>query len=601
MYQTSEAYKAQIREHFRNPCYIRVKFGIQDPEANRDAVFSSNGQLPYTSVPDYNGESDTKRRYGTLEPGYWLLDGSMDTAPDKVPYTLQGYVGSAVSDEGCSYTIDPQVTIDFATGYYGFRGLSLFFDEARAEYPVRIRVVGSRDGTSVFDKTFDIDNVNFNYPNNVPLGDEYLNRIEIYFLDSGIPYRRARLGAIIFGVVKSLDFRDIVEAKWNRKNDLMNSSIAKNEFSFTFLDVDGEYNPDNPEGVWGFLEDGQEVRFDYGYELDDGTIEWVQGGVNYTDGEPSVTNSAGLSKASFTAVSRLQTLTEEYREGVYNTQGTTLYDLAERILTWAGLVDDNGIKEYTITDKLKRYTTTAPLPVQEARALLQLIANAGMCIVDVDRNGQIYFADASAEMTDFVYDKAVVLEAPPTTKKYPLLKNVLVALYQYVAQTEISELTKLEVSGAEKETFDLNFETAAIDVAASLTGTLTASKTEYYANLCRITVSGTGVITITGRTIDESTATMIFPYEKIGEDCPVSNPLITSMTHAREYAAWVAGIVQRRAEYTFNDRGFPEIDTGDNVQVDTLFTDSIKGTVTENEMNYNGAFSGSSKLLEIKD
>ena len=77
--------------------------------------------------------------------------------------------------------------------------------------------------------------------------------------------------------------------------------------------------------------------------------------------------------------------------------------------------------------------------------------------------------------------------------------------------------------------------------------------------------------------------------------------MITSMQHAREYAQWVAGIVQRRAEYTFKDRGFPEIDTMDNVSVDTLFTSNVQATVTENELSYNGAFSGSSKLLMIKE
>ena len=38
-----------------------------------------------------------------------------------------------------------------------------------------------------------------------------------------------------------------------------------------------------------------------------------------------------------------------------------------------------------------------------------------------------------------------------------------------------------------------------------------------------------------------------------------------------------------------------------SVTVNTLFTDNIKATVTENEMSYNGAFSGSSKLLVLNE
>ena len=62
-----------------------------------------------------------------------------------------------------------------------------------------------------------------------------------------------------------------------------------------------------------------------------------------------------------------------------------------------------------------------------------------MCVVDVDRDGKIFIEEVSAEMTDFTYDKSVVLEAPPTTKKYPLLKDILVTLFQYTVQTEETE------------------------------------------------------------------------------------------------------------------------------------------------------------------
>ena len=458
MYLTSEAYKEQIREPVRNPCYIRVRFGIQDPEANRNAVITNNGALSYSSNPTLDGESDTKRRYGTLEPGYWLLDGSLDSAPDTEPYTLQGYVGADISSENGTYEQNPEIYVTFTSGYYAFRGIGVYFDEVEHEHPVSIRIIAERDEKRVFDRLFSVEGEVFSYEGNLPPGDEYLNKITIQILDSGIPYRRARIGSIVLGVIKTLTCSNITEAKWSRKNDLMNTSIARNEFSFTFLDIDGEYNPDNPEGIWRFLEDGQEVTFEYGIELDDGSIEWVKGGTNYTNGEPTISNSAALSKASFTAISRLQTLTDIFREGSYNPDGVSLYDLADSILQWAGLVDDNGNKEYRITEKLKNYVTTAPLPVGEAKDCLQLIANAGMCVVDVDRDGKIFIEEVSAEMTDFTYDKSVVLEAPPTTKKYPLLKDILVTLFQYTVQTEETELISMDIVEAEDTVYELNFD-----------------------------------------------------------------------------------------------------------------------------------------------
>ena len=55
--------------------------------------------------------------------------------------------------------------------------------------------------------------------------------------------------------------------------------------------------------------------------------------------------------------------------------------------------------------------------------------------------------------------------------------------------------------------------------------------------------------------------------------------------------------VNRRLEYDFDDRGFPEVDVGDNVTINTLYTDYFEADVLSTSLSYNGTISGKTKLL----
>ena len=56
-------------------------------------------------------------------------------------------------------------------------------------------------------------------------------------------------------------------------------------------------------------------------------------------------------------------------------------------------------------------------------------------------------------------------------------------------------------------------------------------------------------------------------------------------------------ILSLRNEYTFDNRGYCELDPLDNILLDTLYSNNLRTFVIENNIKYNGALSGSSKVL----
>ncbi|MCQ4833197.1 hypothetical protein NE473_30090, partial [Hungatella sp. SL.1.14] len=126
---------------------------------------------------------------------------------------------------------------------------------------------------------------------------------------------------------------------------------------------------------------GQEVKVLYGQELDNGTVEWLPGATVYLREW-----SADDEEMSFTATDRFESMDGTYYKGEYRSEGISLYDLAVDVLKDAG-VDS---RTYWLDNYLKDVSVCNPMPVVSHKEALQLIANAGRCILYQDRSGNIF-------------------------------------------------------------------------------------------------------------------------------------------------------------------------------------------------------------------
>lgn len=597
MYQVSEEYTAQIRRSVRDLSYIKIIFGITDPDADAEAVVANNGQMPWSENPEIEDLRTVDNTYATLELNRWVLNGTQQILPDNAPYNYQAFVSDKFSNEEGILPTNTIFTITFATGYYSFSGLSFTFDSIAEEYPSEINVKGYLDNALVYENTKVVDSVNYEYDERIPGVDTYVNKLVISFTKTALPYRRVRVEDLILGLRKIITSDKLITSTWKRTNDLMNTVLPDESFSFTFFDSNKDYNPDNPEGLWAYIETGQQVRFSYGYRLEDGSIEWIPGSRYITDGGATIEYGNTLPQVTFNTVSQIQALNDTYDEGVYNAIGATFYDLVDNLLYWAGVHDLFGNKKYILNESLKNYIMYKPLPVLPVKELLQLIANEGMCLLFTDRQGYINIVPRKPEISNFAFTFDDILTNAPDINKYPFLKKLYVSYSSVQPESEVTELATIDIEDASKELYTIEYSAATNITASAGSGVTIDEIVGLYAYRAKLKLTGTGKVTISGKKLISSDYVISKQFNVDGDDCTLETKLLESKTHAMSYIDWMGKILVKRNDYTFADRGFPEIDTCDIIGVDTAYTENKQVNIVGTTITFNGGLSGESEVL----
>jgi hypothetical protein len=609
MYNVSTEYKEQIQKQIRNPSFMRIDFSISNQDATDGAIITSTDGEPYSDTSVLLNNLDITKTYDTLELNRFVLDGDR-LFLDVGPVTQQGFVSESKSIWDCTFPNEPKFRVEY-DDYYELSGLTLRFDADQKDYCSIYRIELFQDTTPVFSKVVNNDEVNSVYEQGLPLH----NIMEIAFIRTSLPYRKVRVNAINLGVTKRIEDDILLNATHDRKVDLLSTVLPKGDFKFKFLDVNRDYDPDNPVGVYSFLDELQPVKFQYGYELDDGTVEWVLGGSNYTTGEITLDSNGSLPNVTINTKNVINYLNEIYNSGVYSGTPRTLTSLATEVLDYTGF-------PYELDPSLDLYSTTTPIPRLPIREILQLIANAAMCVLDVDRNGviKIYKPSTLVQLTDindtvltdindenifgilrvnesdFKFDFDNMLNAP-IVDRYPPLRNVNTSFIGYVVDSNVSDLTKTTVSLVQATELFLPYDLAT-NVTLSTTGTLTITGTpEYYAYGCKLIISGSGDITVSGNKVIVNENNISIPFNFTGEDCDISNEFIVGEAHAVEYANWIGEVLLMKNQYTFLNRGFPELCPLDYINFETLYSNNINVTVIENKIMYDGGLSATTKVL----
>ena len=139
------------------------------------------------------------------------------------------------------------------------------------------------------------------------------------------------------------------------------------------------FSPDNSDSAIAYMEVGQEVRVSIGYDVSGhGNIEWLPERRTFLKSW-----KADESKAVFTSSDVFDYMSGTYYRGEYKKEGISLYDLA------ADVFEDAGIADYFIDSYLREIIVNNPLPAVSYPSALQIIANAGRCILKEERGGRI--------------------------------------------------------------------------------------------------------------------------------------------------------------------------------------------------------------------
>lgn len=599
MYNTSTEYKEQIRKIIRNPSHIKVNFGIVESDASTSSTLTDNGSMYYSDTQDVVLGKNVEYRYVTLEHNKFILDGGQLIPQIGIDPFFQGYISSAISNSSGVYTSPPVLTIEFSQ-LFSFIGLTFRFNSEYNNYVSEMRIKAYNNNVEVYNQIHNPTSSQFVLDEKIPAVGVFCDKLELHFLKSEPARRRVELSYIMFGIVETFENDRITDSTWSREISLISTRLPKNEFKFTIIDKDLDYNPENPTGTWEYLEERQPVWFQYGYELDNDTVEWLDGPNLYSIGEVTVSNAGKLPKVTFTASSVINQLDDIYYRGIYNPLGTSLYDLAVDVLEFANLpLLRGGYEPYIVSTELQSISTTIPVPELSIKEALQLIANAGKCIIDINRLGQIEikpFVPIVPDLDTFNLTYGDMISSP-ILNKTPLLYSVDTYKTTVSLESGASVVHESEISLGSNTQCILKYDKSMWH-SISTDGTLTVvGSPVYYAGSCVVTLVGTGKVYVTATKLVYSKDSISFIAGQTGYRCPIENELLDDNNYAMEYAEWVAGVVGMRNEYKVTDRGFPEFDPADTILADTLFTDKIESIITGSKIRYNGALRGETTYL----
>lgn len=381
MKAVSQRYKEVIQQAIRPTSQFQARLEVVDRDVEQSTI-SVPDVAPFSTFADVFQLSQ-QGDYITNEKNWFKANGSQRIAPTSA-FMRNGYVSNSVTDGSGVFQTIPTISVSM-TEYKDFIGVTYTFEK---DYPSQIRVTAYVDGEQVQQFISEPDGLEF-------LDDTHIsecNSFTIEFLSMNDPYRRLRLNRLEFGLVKVWGNKDIISTEHTWSIDPVSSSLPENKLVMTLQNFDGDFDPDNPSGIWEYFENGQWLSVKYGVEVD-GQIEWIDKARLMLSSAPKV----DAHSAQFEANDAIGYMTDTYYKGIYRPNGISLYDYAELVFA------DCGVTDYIIAPQLHNVYTVAPLPVVSHREAIQIICNAGRCVFYTNANGTIVIEmqlDAEVSVSD---------------------------------------------------------------------------------------------------------------------------------------------------------------------------------------------------------
>lgn len=589
MQSVSQEWKDNQNELLVGESEIELSLRITDPDAYEDATAIDNGHKYYMNPQTgdiVSGVDYEMTPTLTLEQNLWILDGSGEVL-DLNNIGTQRYISSASCNRNKTFVSRPIIEILFSQVFTKLlQGITIVWSTLWNEYAEEFIVTAYNGENVVATKTVTDNNTTKSI---VYMDIQNYDYITIEIVRWSFSYRNARIEEIVIGIDKSYSKTDLFSYSHSQSVNPLSAELPKVEVSFSLNNVDNAYNPHNPNTLSKYLIERQEIKVKYGYKIND-RIEWINGGRLYLSEWDAPQD--GLT-AEFIARDLLEFMQGTYYGGMYHSEGISLYDLAVDVLTDANLPTHNdGSVKWLIDESLKDIYTNAPLPIDTHANCLQLIANAGGCVMYQDRLGILHLKPLESTVSDYAinyfnsYSKSNVELSKP-------LKDVSVGFYQYTIETDSTELYNGVVSISGTQELIVTYSGSATNVSATVNGGTLNSAT-YYTNACKLTITASGNVTIvvTGKSLQSSKMELSIYNSDNGETVSVDNALITDIDRAKVIGEWVRSYHANRMTLSSSWRADPRLDALDIVTNENDYS-TTNVLMTEVKYDYNGAFKGS--------
>lgn len=382
MQAVSKKYKQEMKQRYRDECsYIRVTIRLINQLAQANAEVKDAAAFTYFSALEKPFNSyQVQELYATCDEDWSAVDGSMYFLPRRKQDVV---LNSGLVTETLLGAIE--IVFPFALS---IKGLTVEFGKA---YPVQFSIESDNNKLDI------TDNQNERFITEAIFEDATFLKFIPKVMVNG--QSRFRIHQITMGIGIYFDNRKILSTSKKEHISPISEELPTIDFTMSAENRDRAFDVENAESSVNFLEIGQNVEVTYGQELEDGTVEWMPGAkLSLKDW------SADDEELDISATDRFDSMENTYYKGKYYEEGISLYKLAEEVFQDAGV--DN--REYLIDPYLKQVIIQNPMPAVTHKEALQLIANAGRCVIYQDRTGKIiikssFIPDMQASANDSAY------------------------------------------------------------------------------------------------------------------------------------------------------------------------------------------------------
>ena len=432
MYEVSNSYKDSIYEQSRT-VKGRVTFNISDVTALGD-IQSTNVSAEFI-MSDKSQLTDLNRdliNYITCETDRVKLDGSFSFT-DLINIKETGFASESLSDINKLYSTNPTMSFIFGDPHSSI-GITVTFDKTTNEYAEEFRIT-AYDGVGAI--IIQEDFVGNTLSQVVVEGLFYnYERLDIEIVKWSKVDRRARVAEIDFGVVRVYDNANLVKMEFIEEVDYLGKVIPTSEITFVVQNIDREFNLLNPEGIYKFLQDKQQVLPEIGVIVN-GLVEYVPLGEFFLSDWNS---DEGGTTASFTARDRLDIMSTFNYESLVAKTSYTLYDMA------VDLFNVCGITSYIIDNSLSSIFTNGLTESTDCRTVLQMVSIAGMCHTYTNRKGEIVMKKLTITTINDTLSRDVIFnESKITLDK--LYRQINIEYYTNITTKGIYSLNTVNTTG----------------------------------------------------------------------------------------------------------------------------------------------------------
>lgn len=395
MQTVSQAWKDAQEQTLVPESYVEVVLNVGDPESQSDASPVDNGHEGYSSTEHLADETEKEQiKYATLEHNIWTLDGTCEILPSSAPYGNNGFIGNILSDDNCEHSTTPTITITFSKVFSAvIPGITITWGPAYGEYATNFKVTVYNGTSQIYTETI---TENTDITSIIEHDIQNYDKIVIEVLKWCKPTRRARIEQVIIGIEKIYSKSELMNYSHNISVDPLSAELPKSEISFEIVNLNSEYNPDNPQGTERYLMERQAITARYGYKLN-GIVEWIKAGTFYMSEWETPQN--GIS-ATFKARDAIEFMSDTYT-GI---SSGTLADIATAAFEQADLpAMPDGSNRWTLDSSLESISAPPEVDLSQnsIAEVIQLCANAACCVFYQDRSGMLHVEPLEDGITDY--------------------------------------------------------------------------------------------------------------------------------------------------------------------------------------------------------